>query len=98
MDYKLIVSKRAQTEILKSIEFYEKESLLAPIWFVQEIEIAYKILIENPNQRIRYKNVQSIRINRFPYDLYFVVIEESKQIRVLSCFHQKRNPSKLPKN
>jgi plasmid stabilization system protein ParE len=98
MAYKLIVSKRAQIEIIKSIEFYESESNFAPAWFVQELESTYKTLIENPNQKVRYKSVMSIKIKRFPFDLYFIVNEEKKQIRVLSCFHQKRNPSKRPRN
>ena len=97
MGNRLIVSKRAQIEILKSIEFYEKESTLAPVWFVQEIENTYKAIIENPNQKIRYKNVMSKKINRFPFDLFFTLNKEKQEIRILSCFHQKRNPSKRPK-
>ncbi|MFA7687658.1 MAG: type II toxin-antitoxin system RelE/ParE family toxin [Moheibacter sp.] len=98
MDYKIIVSKRAQKEIEDSIEFYLNESSSAPIKFIEKIQSTYNSLKQNPIQRRRYKNVMSIRVDKFPFDLYFVTDEKMKQIRILSCFHQKRNPKRRPRS
>lgn len=97
MDYKIIVSKRAQKEIEDSIEFYVKESSFAPVIFLEKLKSTYDLLKQNPIQRIRYKNVMSIGLEKFPFDLYFVTSEKKKEIKILSCFHQKRNPKKRPR-
>lgn len=78
MDYKIIVSKRAQKEIEDSLEFYLNESSFAPIKFLEKLEFTYNSLKQNPIQRIRYKNVMSIGIEKFPFDLYFVTNEKKK--------------------
>lgn len=97
MGYKIIVSKRAQKEIESSFEFYLNESSFASIKFIEKLELTYNVLKQNPIQRIRYKNVMSIGIEKFPFDLYFIIDDKKNEIKILSCFHQKRNPQKRPR-
>jgi plasmid stabilization system protein ParE len=97
MAYNVIVSPRAQMEIESAIDHYAKESTDAPFHFVSALQDAYKALSINPFYQLRYKNVRAVRIKRFPYLLYFVVNESTNRVRVLSCFHGKRNPADRPK-
>ncbi|MBO9619940.1 MAG: type II toxin-antitoxin system RelE/ParE family toxin, partial [Niabella sp.] len=46
--------------------------------------------------RIRYKNVRAIKLKGFPYLLYYVVIEQKNVVKILACFHNRRNPATLP--
>lgn len=98
MAYKIIVSSRAQSEIEDAIDYYSVDSINAPKRFVHFIEYAYKSLEISPFFKIRYKNVRALKIKTFPYSLYFVVNEKSHTVRILSCFHHKRNPAKRPKS
>jgi len=96
MAYRIIVSPRAQKEIENAIEYYALYSVDAPINFVTVLKDTYDNLAENPFSRVRYKNIRAIKIKKFPYLLYFVINETNNNIRILSCFHSKRNPKKRP--
>lgn len=96
MAYKIIVSPRAQQEIEDAIDFYSFYSDNAPKHFKSSLLDSYNTLSLNPFFRIIYKNIRTLKINRFPYSLYFIVDEGRKIIKILSCFHNKRNPRNRP--
>jgi toxin ParE1/3/4 len=97
MDYKIIVSPRAQKEVENAIDFYIPNSEDTPNNFIIQLLKGYAILKINPFFRIRYKNVRSLKLKKFPYSLYFVTNENKKTVKVLSCFHNKRSPKKRPR-
>jgi plasmid stabilization system protein ParE len=96
MAYKIIVSPRAQKEIENAIDYYALYSSDAPLTFISSLKGAYGTLEANPFFRICYLNIRSLKIAKFPYSLYFVIAETKSTVRVLSCFHNKRNPDKRP--
>lgn len=96
MAYRVIISLRAQKEIEDAIDYYKLHSTDAPLDFIVSIREAYGILERNPFLRVRYKAVRAINLARFPYLLYFVINEKHNTVRVLSCFHNKRNPDRRP--
>lgn len=97
MAYKIIVSPRAQKEIENAIDYYALYSVDAPINFIASLKEAYNTLETNPFFRVRYKNVRALKIKKFPHSLYFIINEDKNIVRVLSCFHNKRNPKKRPR-
>ena len=96
MVYKIIVSPRAQNEIVKAIDFYALRSVDAPNNFVIQLLKGYGILTTNPFFRVQYKSVRALKLKKFPYSLYYTIDEDKSCVRVLSCFHNKRNPQKRP--
>ena len=97
MAYKIAVSPRAQKEIIKAIDYYLERSEDAPNNFITQLEKCYAYLANNPFFIIRYKNVRSLKLKKFPYSLYFTVNEKTEVVEVLSCFHNKLSPKKRPK-
>jgi hypothetical protein len=96
MDYKIIVSPKAQIEILNAINYYSKYSINAPKNFISQIEKSYKALSTNPYYTIQYRNIRSLKLSKYPYSLYFSVNENDFVVEILSCFHNKLNPKKRP--
>ena len=96
MAYKIIVSPRAQKEIENAIDFYTLYSVNAPRNFVTSLSDAYKTLESSPLFKVRYKNLRSLKLSRFPYSLFFAVNDVQRTVRILACFHNKRNPNKRP--
>lgn len=96
MVYKIIVSPRAQSEIIDAIDFYAVHSVDAPNNFILQLQKGYEILAINPFFRLQYKSVRALKLKKFPYSLYYTIDEKNSCVRVLSCFHNKRNPSKRP--
>ncbi|MBP9933051.1 MAG: type II toxin-antitoxin system RelE/ParE family toxin [Chitinophagaceae bacterium] len=97
MAYKIIVSPRAQKEIENAIDYYALYSADAPANFIASLKEAYGSLETNPFFRVRYKKVRALKIKRFPHSLYFIINDDKNTVRVLSCFHNKRNPNKRPR-
>ncbi len=98
MVYKIKVSPRAQKEIINAIDYYFEHSQDAPSDFILQLKKTYITLENNPFFIIRYKNVRSLKLKKFPYSLYFTVNEKTKIVEILSCFHNKLNHKKSPKS
>ena len=96
MAFKVVVSPRAQQEIENAIDYYAKYSSVAPINFINILNDTYLTLSFNPQFVVVYKNIRVLKINKFPHSLYFTVNENTKTVKILSCFHNKRNPDKRP--
>ena len=97
MAYKIFVSPRAQKEIENALDYYALYSADTPRKFIGALKETYAALELSPLFRIRYKNIRALKIKYFPYSLFFVVNDARKTVRVLSCFHNKRNPNKRPR-
>lgn len=98
MPYKIIVSPRTQKEIENALDYYALYSSGTPLNFIASLKEAYLTLETNPFFRIRYKNVRALQLKNFPHSLYFVINEKQNTVRVLACFHNKRNPNKRPRH
>ena len=96
MVYKIIISPRAFKEIENAIDYYTLYSNSAPRNFISTLGDCYKTLERNPHFSIRYKHIRTLHIRRYPYSLYSVINEKHTIIRILSCFHNKRNPERMP--
>lgn len=96
MTYEIVVSPRAQKEIENAIDYYALYSKDAPRIFISKVSDAYHVLQTKPFFKVQYKNIRALKINKFPYCLYFIIDEEKARIRILTCFHTKRNPKRRP--
>lgn len=96
MDYKVIVSPRAQHEIDNAIGYYALYSQNAAKNFLIEVDNAYKLLAHSPYFAVCYKNVRAFTLKRYPYSLLYVIDENNKTIQILACFHNKRHPKNMP--
>lgn len=87
MNYKIKVSPRAQKEIEDTYDYYSNYSKDVPTKFLTTIRSAYEILQKSPYLKIHYKNIRSLKLNKFPHSLYFTINEEKHIINILACFH-----------
>ena len=97
MGYRIIISPRAQQEIIEAIDYYTQKSLLTPSNFIASLDEVYHVLLLSPYFRICYSNVRVIPLNNFPYSIFYVINEQESKIRILSCFHTSQQPNKNPK-
>ena len=96
MGYSVIISSRAQKEIENAIDFYALNSADAPKNFISQLKEVYDLLAINPFYRIRYKNVRAVALKKFPHYLYYIINAKEQIVRILSCFHGRRNPNARP--
>ena len=89
MEYKIIVSPRAQTEIEDAIDYYSLESIGAPKQFIDFLEYAYKSLEISPFFKIRYKNIRALKIKKFPYSLFLLSMKKPALLEYFPVFITK---------
>ena len=84
--------KAARLEYEEAAIWYESQKTGLGIEFVEEIERALFAACEAPQRcRTALQDVRRIRVNRFPYFIFFRARES--QLIVLSVFHVRRNPT-----
>ena len=87
MDFKLIVSKRAQNEINKKLA----------LRFYSCLKQIYDKLKTNPFYKKIHNDFRIIPIGTFPFNIIFQIEEANKTIKILSCFHTSRNTINYPR-
>ncbi len=85
------VRKEAEADISEAYEYYEscQEGLGAD--FVSCVEESFTSIKKNPSQvRAVYGSVHRSIVRRFPYGVYYVVINNN--VSVIGVVHARKNP------
>lgn len=95
MQYEVVLSNQAQMEIDKTYVYYfENANISIANDFLSELDNSFDIIGFNPNFQQFRNNIRIFPIEKFPFLLFFEILEELKTIRVLSVFHTSQNPIK----
>lgn len=91
MSYEISIRKRAETQIEATYDWYKKKGGNLGVDFLQSVEEALKVIEINPQAfQLKHKNIRAIYTKRFPYGIFYTVIEN--KIIVLAVFHLSQNP------
>lgn len=91
MEYQISVRKEAEADIIEAFEYYESCQKNLGRVFLQCIEESLTKIQKNPLfYKEIYQHVRRIFINRFPYGVYFVILEDT--LLVIGVIHARKNP------
>lgn len=91
MDYQLLVRKEAEADIIEAFEYYEFCQKNLGQSFLQSIEESLEKIQNNPLlYKEIHRHVRRVFINRFPYGVYFVILENT--LLVIGVIHARKNP------
>ena len=91
MSYSLSIRKEAEADIAEAYQYYEscRENLGSDL--ITCIEESFSRIENNPRQyKTIHKNVHRALVRKFPYGIYYVLINE--QIVILGVLHARKNP------
>ena len=92
MTYKILLSRRANYEIIQSIDWYNSQKKGLGKRFYSNISDNIRIVKKNPFAfACRYKNFRCVPLNVFPFILVYF-IDEHNIIVISAVFHTSRNP------
>jgi hypothetical protein len=94
MEYRIKLNVLAQQELEQALLYFFTFRKTNPANFMADLENALAQLARNPFKALRYKSVRVIRLQEFPFALYFTVHEYEKQVTIQSCFQDFRNPKR----
>lgn len=91
MIFRVIVRKKAESQILEAYTWYERKQVHLGDVFLRAIEDQLSKIEVNPFLfQLKYKNVHLAQTKKFPYGIFYLVDED--KIIVLAVFHLSRNP------
>jgi plasmid stabilization system protein ParE len=64
--------------------------------FLNEIEEAFESLKENPFYQMKKDTYRSFPLKKFPFILFFEIVRESDNVKILAVFHTSRSPANWP--
>ncbi len=78
-----------------AFDWYEKQRIGLGFDFLDCVEVAVKLIIENPKMHgILYASFRRCLIRRYPFSVFYTI--EQDQIVVHSVFDNRQNPKKKP--
>jgi len=85
---------QAQNEYLAAIEWYEQQGEGLGAEFSQEVEKSFDRISSAPERyRLADKILRVIRLDRFPYSIFYRWDSARSHLLVTSIFHHRRRPS-----
>lgn len=91
MFFSIIFHKKAATELLESIDWYSKRSVIVSEKFIVDISKGVDSIQLNPLiNPIVYGVKRRFNLNNFPFSIIYSI--HNKTIYILSIFHHSRNP------
>ncbi|NHM01414.1 type II toxin-antitoxin system RelE/ParE family toxin [Flavobacterium difficile] len=93
MRYSVFFEPNAITDIQEAVTYYDlKKEGLGEV-FYESIENAVETIIINPNFQIRYKDYIGLPLKKFPFIVFYYILEETKKIHIISVFNTSKNPN-----
>ena len=93
MSYIVLLTDDAENDIDCSFMWYEIQKPNLGYDFINSIDRSLKTISQNPHTYPAvHKNVRRCVIKKFPFCIYYIAEDESKEVRVIAVFHNSRNP------
>lgn len=93
--YQIIILPLAKSDIKEAALWYNKQRQGLGKRFTQQVRSKVKTIKVNPHAyRIRYNNVHTAIVDRFPFMIHFIIEEEQKIVIISAVLHTSQNPDK----
>ena len=93
MSYKVVILPLAKNDIEQAVDWYQQIQNKLGKRFTAEVRKKVKFIRKNPKATaIRYKNVRTALLDKFPFLIHYVVDDAGKTIIIAAVFHTSLNP------
>ncbi|WP_345766683.1 type II toxin-antitoxin system RelE/ParE family toxin [Chryseobacterium endophyticum] len=95
MNYSLVLSPNAETDLAEGKLWYENKQLGLGEKFLQQVNLYFSKIQDYPKHfPVRRGNLSEAYIKKFPYLIIYQIID--KEIVIFSVFKTHQNPTKKP--
>lgn len=97
MPFEIILTSIAVSNIEAAYEYYvfKANKKVGEALLVQIFD-AFKILEINPFFPIKTKSYRGFKLSKYPYIIFYQILEETQTVKILALFHTSQNPEKYP--
>ncbi len=94
MRFTPLISQNATVDVINAKQYYEEQLSGLGRRFANEVEIAIERICTQPlSFSLRYKNVRGVKLNSFPYVVYYMPDTKAKTATVLRIFNTHQKPT-----
>ena len=87
----VVFGSAARAELIEARDWHSARDAELAARFTAEVErVVDRIAAAPQHFPVVYKDIRRARCRRFPYALFFRVVDET--VHVIACFHSKRDP------
>ena len=91
--YKSVILPLAKKDIQDAAKWYNEQQGGLGKRFITQIRKAVHFIRQNNKATVvRYENVHTALLNKFPYMIHFTVDDHQKLIIIVAVLHTSRNP------
>lgn len=93
MSYKVVILPLAKNDIKQAVDWYQQKQNKLGRRFAAEVRKKVNFIQKNPKATaVRYKNVRTALLDKFPFLIHYIVDEKGKTIIIAAVFHTSLNP------
>jgi plasmid stabilization system protein ParE len=93
MSYSFVNSPAVRTDIIEAVDYYKKINPEYPKQFLFRIREAKAYIAHSPfGFQIKYKQVRTLLLKKFPYHIHYLVDETKEVIVIIAIIHAYKNP------
>ncbi len=86
----------ALDELREARDWYENESPGLGVALRDELQRTVTRITQNPQlYSVEHRGIRRAPLNRFPYSVFYYVVQEPALVYIFAVFHQSRNPTRL---
>lgn len=94
MKYAIVNKPAVKADLFNAVDYYKQISPKLAKQFLFRIREAKTYIHRSPlSFQIRYKNVRTLLLKQFPFQIHYLVEDDKKQIIILAIIHCYRNPA-----
>ena len=91
MSFPLIIRPEAETDLIEARAWYEQQRDDLGSEFLTEIEDVFERIGKQPRlYAVEYKEVRRVALSRFPYVVYYRILDET--VEIIAVIHGSRDP------
>ena len=97
MSFRLEITEAAVEQVFEEETYYESKKVGLGAKFLDELFACYVNLEKSPKQWAEVRpSIRRALVNRFPYSVFFRIVESRSLVQVLLVIHQSADPRKWP--
>jgi ParE toxin of type II toxin-antitoxin system, parDE len=98
MKLSISIVPKAEEDILESIDWYNQEKSNLGFEFYDQLTEAIGTIEQSPKLfAVRFKTVRAAPLKRFPFLIYYKILESENRVIILGALHTSRNPKTILK-
>ena len=98
MSYSIVNKTAVRVDIIEAVNYYKKINPELTKQFLFRIREAKIYIADSPKSfQIKYKEVRTLLLRKFPYHIHYLIDEDRHAIIILAIIHAYKNPNDYSK-